>query len=156
MANLKSIAANAKVVHGGVKASLTSDGYTGSAFTFDGYDKVLAIVETATPSTSVATLTVSFQKAVAYNVATDNAATDWGAIASDCSIVAATYAASTNTYLGVLEITIPASDSSGCIRASVLTAGEGLTIDGLAITYILFGGSDIRPTTDYTPVYWPS
>lgn len=153
---IQSIAGQAVVAHGGVKASLTSDAYTGTEVTFTGFEKVLAIVETATPSTSAAVLTVSFQKATAAAVASDNASSDWAAIASDCSIVAAAYAASTSTYLGVVEITIPSSDTYGGIRASVLTPGEGLTVDGLSITYILFGGSDLYPSTDYAPTYWPA
>ena len=154
--SIRSIAANAMVVNGGVKASLTSDAWALAYCEFSGYEKVLAIVTTNTPSTSVAVLTVQFEKATL--TAKDQVYSDCtlAAIDSDCSLVAKTYAASTSTYLGVMEITIPSSDAFGMIRASVLTPGEGLTIDGIAVTYILFGGSNVRPTTDYTPVYWPS
>jgi hypothetical protein len=152
---IKELAKQVKVASGGVKASLTSDAYTGTVVAFTGWNNILAIVTTATPSTSVATLTVSFQKNVVTDISSDAASTDWAAIASDCSLVAATYAASTSVYQGIVDIKIPSSDSSGMIRASVLTPGEGLTIDGLAITYLLYGGSDIRPNTDYTYTTWP-
>lgn len=150
------LAKNVLVKQGLCKASLTSDGLTGSAVPFSGYESVLAIVTTNTPSTSVAVLTVSFQKNIVTDIATDAASTDWNAIASDCSIVAASYAASTSVYTGAVDIKIPSSDQSGLIRASVLTPGEGLTIDGLAIVYVLYGGSDIRPCTDWSPSSWPA
>jgi hypothetical protein len=153
--SIKQLGSKVKVANGGIKPSLTSDAYTGTAVRFTGFDRVLAIVTTATPSTSAAVLTVSFQKQTVADIATDIASTDWAAIASDCSIVAATYTASTSTYTAAVDIAIPSSDQSGFIRASVLTPGEGLTVDGLAITYILYGGSDQYPSTDYTVTYWP-
>ena len=153
--SIRQLGSKVKVASGGIKPSLTSDGYTGTAVRFTGFDKVLAIVTTETPSTSVATLTVSFQKQTITDISTDIASTDWAAIASDCSIVAATYTASTSKYCAAVDITIPSSDSAGFIRASVLTAGEGLTIDGLAVTYVLYGGSDQYPCTDYPVTTWP-
>lgn len=151
----KELSKQVLVKSGGVKASLTSDGYTGDVVKFTGYENVMACVVSNTPSTSVAVLTLSFQKNIVTDVATDAASSDWAAIASDCSIVAQAYAASTSTFTGVVDIKIPSSDSSGLIRASVLTAGEGLTIDGLAFVYVLYGGSDIHPVSDYTPTIWP-
>lgn len=153
---IRNLAAVSRARNGGVKASLTSDGYTGLEIPFTGYEKVMAVVTSATPSTSAAVLTVSFQKNIVTDISTDGASTDWAAIASDCSIVAATYAASTSTYCQAVDITIPSSDTSGMIRASVLTPGESLTIDGLAITYVLYNGSDRHPTTDWAPSYWPA
>ena len=154
--SIRQLASQVVVKHGGTKGSLTSDAYTGLECDFTGFENVLAIVETATPSTSVAVLTVSFQKQIAAGYATDAAASDWAAIASDCSIVAQAYAASTTTYLGVIDITIPSSDTQGSIRASVLTPGEGLTVDGLTVTYICYNGSQMHPNTDYAPAYWPA
>lgn len=140
-----------------IKPSLTSDGLTGTGITFSGFENVLAIVSTNTPSTSAAVLTVSFQKAIAAPVASDNAASDWAAIASDCSIVAQAYAASTSTYVGVLDIQIASSDSAGGgIRASVATPGEGLTIDGVGVVYILYNGSRMFPDTDFPVTNWPA
>lgn len=147
------LSTRAKVAFDLCKASLTSDGLTGAGVTFTGFESILAIVATNTPSTSVAVLTCSFQKAILYDVSSDNASSDWSAFDSDC-YVTSTYAASTNTYLGVIDIKIPSSDSSGCIRANVLTPGEGLTIDGISVTYVLYGGSDQYPSTDYTYSTW--
>lgn len=140
-----------------IKPSLTSDGLLGAGVSYGGFENVMAIVSTNTPSTSVATLTVSFQKATVSNVASDNASSDWSAIGSDCSIVAAAYSASTVGYVGVLDIAIPASDNAagGAIRASVLTPGEGLTIDGVGVVYILYNGSQMYPNSDFAPTYWP-
>lgn len=154
--SIRQLASQVVVKHGGVKGSLTSDAYTGLEADFSGFENVLAIVESATPSTSVAVLTVSFQKQVLFATASDAAATDWAAIASDCSIVASAYAASTSTYLGVIDIIIPSSDTQGSIRASVLTPGESLTVDGLSVTYICYNGSQMHPNTDYAPAYWPA
>ena len=142
-------------MNGGIDVSTNSDGYTGRVVKWTGYEKILAIVTTETPSTSAATLTFSFQKNVVTDVATDAASTDWIVFGSDCSVVAATYAASTSVYVGAVDITIPSSDTAGLIRCSVLTPGEGLTIDGLAVTYFLYGGQEALPTTDWQPVYWP-
>ena len=152
---IRNLAAVSRARSGGVKASLTSDGYSGLEIPFTGYEKVMAIVTTATPSTSVAVLTLSFQKNIVTDVSTDGASSYWSVFGSDCSIVAASYAASTSTYCQAVDITIPSSDSSGMLRVSVLTPGEGLTVDGLAITYILYNGSGDYPTSDWTPVYWP-
>jgi len=152
---IRHLAAVSRARSGGVKASLTSDAYTGLEIPFTGYEKVLAIVTTATPSTSAAVLTLSFQKNVVTDISTDGASSDWAVFGSDCSIVAAAYAASTSTYVGAIDITIPSSDDSGMLRCAVLTPGEGLTIDGLAITYVLYNGSSRHPTSDWSPVYWP-
>ena len=151
----KELSKQVYVKTGGVKASLTSDGWTAGVISFSGYENVMACVVSSTPSTSVAVLTMSFQKNIVTDIASDAASSDWAAIASDCSIVAQAYAASTTTYTGVVDIKIPSSDSTGLIRASVLTPGEGLTIDGLAIVYVLYGGTLIVPNTDYSPAIWP-
>lgn len=151
----RQLAADCKVVKDLVKASLTSDGLTGDGSTFTGWEKCLAIVASNTPSTSVATLTVKIQKATLYDVSSDNASTDWSDIATDCMIEAATYATSSVGYLGAIDITIPSSDASGCLRSSVLTPGEGLTIDGLSVVFLYYNGSDKRPCSDWTPQYWP-
>jgi hypothetical protein len=152
---LRNLAAVSRAVSGGIKASLTSDAYSGTEVSFTGYEKVMAIVTANTPSTSVAVLTFSFQKNIVTDVSTDGASTDWAVFGSDCSVVAAAFVASTTKYCQAVDITIPSSDSSGMLRCAVLTPGEGLTIDGLAITYILYGGSGMYPTTDWSPVYWP-
>ena len=154
--SIRSLAANAVVVNGGVKASLTSDAWALAYCNFSGFEKVLAIVTTNTPSTSVAVLTVQFEKATLTDRRQVYSDCTFAAIDTDCSLVAKTYATSNATYIGVMEITIPSSDAYGMIRASVLTPGEGLTVDGIAVTYIMFGGSLQKPSTDYTPVYWPS
>jgi hypothetical protein len=153
---LRNLAAVSRAVSGGIKVSLTSDGYSGKEIPFTGYEKVMAIVTGMTPSTSVAVLTFSFQKNVVTDISTDGVASDWAVFGSDCSVVAAAFAASTTQFCQAVDITIPSSDSGpGMLRCVVLTPGEGLTIDGLAITYVMYGGSGQWPTTDWAPVYWP-